>query len=143
MLIESATDNINAQVIAVFPDKVRIVVEDLENFKIAEESLKVGSYLKIADNENAVLIAIIENFQIAVSEGKRDYVIEAFPLGILRDGKFERGGDSLAIPPKEVKPATIDDIGNCQPSCRLTTCDYAAILSSNSPSAFTFFSAMC
>ncbi|HAL39394.1 MAG TPA: Bipolar DNA helicase [Polaromonas sp.] len=107
---ETTTDNINAQVIAVFPDKVRIVVDDLENFKIAEESLKVGSYLKIADNENAVLIAIIENFQIAVSEGKRDYVIEAFPLGILRDGKFERGGDSLAIPPKEVQPATIDDI---------------------------------
>jgi hypothetical protein len=24
--------------------------------------LKVGSYLKIADNENAILIAIIENF---------------------------------------------------------------------------------
>ena len=107
---EASSDSINAQVIAVFPDKVRIVVDDLENFKIAEESLKVGSYLKIADNENAVLIAVIENFQIAVSEGKRDYVIEAFPLGILRDGKFERGGDSLAIPPKEVKPATIDDI---------------------------------
>ncbi|MFM0229569.1 ATP-binding protein [Paraburkholderia sediminicola] len=104
-------DDINAQVIAVFPDKVRIVVDDLENFKIAEESLKVGSYLKIADNENAVLIAIIENFQIAVGEGgKRDYIIEAFPLGILRNGKFERGGDSLAIPPKEVRPATIDDI---------------------------------
>jgi uncharacterized protein len=104
-------EQINAQVIAVFPDKVRIVVDDLENFKIAEESLKVGSYLKIADNENAVLIAIIENFQIAVSvDGKRDHIIEAFPLGILRDGKFERGGDSLAIPPKEVKPATIADI---------------------------------
>ena len=110
MEIDTTDDNINAQVIAVFPDKVKIVVDDLENFKIAEESLKVGSYLKIADNENAVLIAIIENFQIVVSEGKRDYVIEAFPLGILRDGKFERGGDSLAIPPKEVKPATIDDI---------------------------------
>ncbi|MBD9679486.1 ATP-binding protein [Pseudomonas sp. PDM18] len=109
-----ATENdekINAQVIAVFPDKVRIVVDDLENFKVAEESLKVGSYLKIADNENAILIAIIENFQIAVSAtGKRDYIIEAFPLGILRDGKFERGGDSLAIPPKEVQPATIADI---------------------------------
>lgn len=108
---EAPEDNINAQVIAVFPDKVRIVVDNLENFKVAEESLKVGSYLKIADNENAILIAIIENFQIAVGEGgKRDYVIEAFPLGILRDGKFERGGDSLAIPPKEVKPATIEDI---------------------------------
>lgn len=103
--------DINAEVIAVFPNKVRITVDDLENFKIAEESLKVGSYVKIADNENAVLIAIIENFQIAVSnEGERNYVIEAFPLGVLRDGKFERGGDSLAIPPKEVQPATIEDI---------------------------------
>lgn len=106
-----AEEKINAQVIAVFPDKVRIVVDDLEYFKIAEESLKVGSYLKIADNENAILIAIIENFQIVVStDGKRDYIIEAFPLGILRNGKFERGGDSLAIPPKEVQPATIADI---------------------------------
>ncbi|WLG52548.1 helicase HerA domain-containing protein [Pseudomonas sp. FP1742] len=104
-------EQINAQVIAVFPDKVRIVVDDLEDFKVAEESLKVGSYVKIADNENAILIAIIENFQISVStHGKRDYIIEAFPLGILRDGKFERGGDSLAIPPKEVQPATIADI---------------------------------
>lgn len=104
-------EQINAQVIAVFPDKVRIVVDDLEDFKIAEESLKVGSYLKIADNENAILIAIIENFQISVNaEGKRDHIIEAFPLGILRDGKFERGGDSLAIPPKKVEPATISDI---------------------------------
>lgn len=111
MANETMEDNINAQVIAVFPDKVRIVVDDLENFKVAEESLKVGSYLKIADNENSILIAIIENFQIAVSTaGTRDYIIEAFPLGILRDGKFERGGDSLAIPPKEVKPATIEDI---------------------------------
>lgn len=110
-MVHTNEDRINAQVIAVFPDKVRIVVDDLEDFKIAEESLKVGSYLKIADNENAILIAIIENFQIAVSlDSKREYVIEAFPLGILRDGKFERGGDSLAIPPKKVQPATIDDI---------------------------------
>lgn len=104
----------NAQVIAVYPDKVKIIVEDLDTFIKSggsEESLKVGSYLKISDNENAILIAIIENFQIVVSNvGKRDHVIEAFPLGVLRDGKFERGGDSLAIPPKEVQPATIDEI---------------------------------
>ncbi|WP_085317718.1 ATP-binding protein [Derxia lacustris] len=111
MTLASQDDSINAQVIAVFPDSVRIVVDDLEDFKIAEESLKVGSHLKIADNENAVLIAIIENFQISVNEkGKREHIIEAFPLGILRNGKFERGGDSLATPPKKVEPATIDDI---------------------------------
>jgi DNA helicase HerA-like ATPase len=104
-------ESINAEVIAVFPNKVKIIVDDLKNFKLADESLKVGSYLRIADNENAVLIAVIENFQISVSEnGTRDYVIEAFPLGVLKGGKFERGGDSLAIPPKKVEPATIDDI---------------------------------
>ncbi|MBU0653903.1 MAG: ATP-binding protein [Gammaproteobacteria bacterium] len=108
--LECLDKDINAQVIAVFPDKVKIVVENLEIFKIAEESLKVGSYLKIADNENAILIAIIENFQIVASEKGREHVIEAFPIGVLRDGVFERGGDSLAIPPKEVKPASIDDI---------------------------------
>ncbi|WP_252350145.1 ATP-binding protein [Gluconobacter cerinus] len=102
---------VKAEVVAVFPNKVKIVVDDLENFRIAEESLRVGSYLKIADNENAVLVAIIENFQIqARDDGSQDYVIEAFPLGVLRDQKFERGGDALAIPPKTVKPATIDDI---------------------------------
>lgn len=112
------TEN-NAQVIAVFPDKVKIVVNDLEIFKNIDESLKVGSYLKIEDSENASLIAIIENFQISIRETKdkdgkpetvRDHIIEAFPLGILRNNKFERGGDSLAIPPKNVKPASIDEI---------------------------------
>lgn len=112
MNIIEPNEKINAQVIAVFPDKVKIIVENLENFKIAEESLKVGSYLKIADNENAVLIAVIENFQISVGEGVQNYIIEAFPLGVIRNGKFERGGDSLAIPPKEVVPATIEDIKN-------------------------------
>lgn len=102
---------VNAQVVSVFPDKIKIIVDDLEDFKIAEESLKVGSYLKIEDNENATLIAVIENFQITVTDqGERTHLIEAFPLGILRGDTFERGGDSLAIPPKEVKPATIEEI---------------------------------
>tara|TARA_R110002074_G_scaffold255702_1_gene428161 strand:- start:3784 stop:5469 length:1686 start_codon:yes stop_codon:yes gene_type:complete len=111
MAVETTADNLNAQVVAVFPDKVRIVVDKLEDFKLAEESLRVGSYVRIADNENAILIAIIENFQIvARDDGTRNHIIEAFPLGVLRDGKFERGGDSLAIPPKSVEPATIEDI---------------------------------
>lgn len=111
MADNTSADSLNAQVVAVFPDKVRIVVEKLEDFKLAEESLRVGSYLRVADNENAIMIAIIENFEIVVrDDGTRNHVIEAFPLGVLRDGKFERGGDSLAIPPKDVKPATIEDV---------------------------------
>jgi hypothetical protein len=111
MAVETTADNLNAQVVAVFPDKVRIVIDKLEDFKLAEESLRVGSHVRIADNENAILIAIIENFEIVVrDDGTRNHIIEAFPLGVLRDGKFERGGDSLAIPPKDVKPATVEDI---------------------------------
>lgn len=102
---------VNAQVVSVYPDKIKIIVDDLEDFKVAEETLKVGSYLKIEDNENATLIAVIENFQITVTDsGERTHLIEAFPLGILRGNNFERGGDSLAIPPKEVKPATLEEI---------------------------------
>lgn len=106
---------INAEVISVFPNKVKILVEDIENFRIAEEDLKVGSYLRISDNENAILIAIIENFSIEVGNDTdglpaRKYILEANPLGIIRDGKFERGGDSLAIPPKQVEPAKLEEI---------------------------------
>ena len=109
------TEKINAEVISVFPNKVKISIDDLEDFQLAEDKLKVGSYLRIADNDNAVLIAFIENFSIEVGEGKdgeawRRYILEASPLGTIRDGKFERGGDSLAIPPKKVEPATSEEI---------------------------------
>lgn len=106
---------LNAEVISVFPNKVRISVDKLEDFCIADEKLKVGSYLRIADNDNAVLIAIIENFSIEVGVDPsgspiRKYILEANPIGLLRDGKFERGGDTIAIPPKKVEPARKDEI---------------------------------
>lgn len=108
-------EKINAEVIAVFPNKVKISVDDLEDFQLAEEKLKVGSYLRIADNENAVLIGIIENFNIEVGVShngapNRKYILEANPLGIIRNGQFERGGDTIAIPPKQVEPAKKDEI---------------------------------
>ncbi|MGA9212351.1 ATP-binding protein [Kaistella sp.] len=104
-------EQINAEVIAVYPDKIKVIVDNLEDFRLAGEALQVGSYLKISDNENAILMAIIENFSIIVNDkGKRDYAIEALPLGMIKSGKFIRGGDSLAIPPKKVEPATEEEI---------------------------------
>lgn len=110
------SEKMNAEVISVFPNKVRISVDDLEDFQLAEDKLKVGSYLRIADNDNAILIAVIENFSIEVGVDKtgvpmRKYILEASPLGTIREGKFERGGDSLAIPPKCVEPAATEEIG--------------------------------
>lgn len=100
----------NAEVIAVFPDKIRIAVEDIASFCDGQQ-LKVGSYLRVTDSDDCALIAIIENFSIEVNDqAKRRHVIEALPLGIIREGKFIRGGDTLAIPPTGVTPATADDI---------------------------------
>ena len=109
------TDEIaNAEVVAVYPNKVRVAVDDLLNFQAAGESLRVGSFLKVSDNDNVSLICIIESFSIEMKEVKGDgggdykrvYMIDAYPLGTLKDGKFNRGGDELAIPPKKVVPAT-------------------------------------
>ncbi len=111
----SEFEELNAEVISVFPNKIKISVDDLENFQLAEEKLKVGSYLRIADNENSVLIAIIENFNIEVGidsdrTPSRKYILESNPLGMIRNGNFERGGDTIAIPPKKVEPAKKDEI---------------------------------
>lgn len=109
-------NNINAEVIAVYPNKVKISVDDLSQFIAIDEQvekLKVGSYLEIADDDNHKLIAIIESYSIVADEKKatgRTYVIEANPLGIIEDNAFTRGGDSLTIPPTKVLPAKHDDI---------------------------------
>ena len=108
-------EKMNAEVISVLPDKVKIVVDKLEDFQLPTEKLKVGSYVRISDSEDAVMLAIIENYSIEIvdnkeNESERRYILEANPLGIVRNGIFERGGDTIAIPPKDVKPATRDDI---------------------------------
>jgi len=112
-----ADTKIKAEVISVFPNKVRIAVNDIEAFKLDEEVLVVGSYLKIFDHKDCSIIAIIENFSIEIQEpdenGKREkvYIVEAIPLGFLNEENvFIRGGNNIAIPPKTVEPAKKEDI---------------------------------
>lgn len=78
---QNIEEKINAEVIAVYPNKGKISVDNLEDFSVAEEKLKVGSYLRIADNDNVVLMAMIENFNIEVGvntngESTRKYILE-------------------------------------------------------------------
>lgn len=111
---------VKAEVIAVYPDKIKISVDDLADFCIADEKLKVGSYLEVSDDENHAMIAAIESFSIELREvknektqeedTKRVYIIDAMPLGIVEDGQFKRGGDTIAIPPTGVRPASFEAI---------------------------------
>jgi len=115
-----------AEVIAVYPNRVKISIDDLSKFSSIDsqlEKLRVGSYLEVSDDENHKLIVIIESYSIEYKEEKiideggderilknKRYIIEANPLGTLVNDKFQRGGDSLTIPPTKVKPASAEDI---------------------------------
>ena len=105
-------EKVNAEVISVYPNKVKIAVDD-DFIKSASETLKIGSYIRISDDDDIALIAMIDNFLIEVPEegaAKRRYIIEANPLGVVKDDKFQRGGDTIAIPPKKVEPAKESEI---------------------------------
>lgn len=105
-------NKVNAEVISVYPNKVKIAVDD-KFIQSATETLKIGSYIRISDDDDIALIAMIDNFIIEVPEEgkvKRRYIIEANPLGVVKDGIFQRGGDTIAIPPKKVEPAKESEI---------------------------------
>ena len=105
-----------AEVISVYPDKIRIQVNDIKKFQNSEEYLTVGSYLKVYDHQDCAIIAIIESFSIEIVENKagekeRLYMVDASPLGLITaEGMFTRGGNQIAIPPKSVEPASVKDI---------------------------------
>ena len=109
-------EDLNAQVVAVQPNKIKIHIKKIEDFQIAEEKLRIGSYLRVADANELAMIATIENFNIEPVETvegctELKYVIEAVPLGMIDEsGKFIRGGDTITIPPKSVEPANVQEI---------------------------------
>ena len=105
-------NKVSAEVISVYPNRVKIAVDD-DFIQSASETLKIGSYIRISDDDDIALIAMIDNFLIEVQEegeARRRYIIEANPLGVVKDDKFQRGGDTIAIPPKKVEPAKESEI---------------------------------
>ncbi len=127
-------ERISAEVISVNPDKVKIMIYSMDDWKTAEEKLKVGSYLEIkddnSDEDEYVVVAIIDNFKIDLVEitkidetgqkytdVERRYILEATPLGSIYDNKFTRGGDTLSIPPKSVSVANENVINKIFSDC--------------------------
>lgn len=102
-----------AEVISVLPEKIKIRVRNLEDFKVEGEKFSVGSYLRVSDSEDCAIIAMIENFSIEQTDEneERNHILEAVPIGFLdSEGKFFRGGNNIAIPPTGVKPARTEEI---------------------------------
>ncbi|WLR46573.1 ATP-binding protein [Halobacillus litoralis] len=107
-------DNI-AKVVSVLPNKVKVQVQDLDKFhEDSMEKVSIGSYLRVSDEKDCSLIAMVENFTIEENKDNPDepkYIIEATPMGYLDvEGVFHRGNYSLTIPPTGVELAKRDEI---------------------------------
>lgn len=108
-------DNV-AKVVSVLPNKIKVEVKDLEKFHQEEniDKVSIGSYLRVSDEKDCSLIAMIENFTIEENiptPGQPKYIIEATPMGYLDiDDEFHRGNYSLTIPPTGVELASEEDI---------------------------------
>ena len=106
----------NAEVIAIFPDKIRIAIHDIEDFQKNDSRVKVGNFIRIVDDEGIVMIAMIEVYNMEYiptlnGEVIRRYFLEAVPLGLLlKNGLFIKGGTSISIPPRVVEPAHQEEI---------------------------------
>lgn len=106
----------SAEVIAVYPNRIKIAVHDVAELADGDP-VEVGSYLKIFDSVHGSIIAIIENYSIELRPGKggeereKVYIIEAVPLGFIDgEGRFSRGGGGIAIPPKKVSVAVKEEV---------------------------------
>lgn len=110
------------KVVSVAPNLIQIEITDIVEFKKADESLSLGAFLQITDDKGVSVIAMAKSYRIKdptdeppngegpIPKPKQpSFIIDAQPLGFLNaEGKFERGGQQLTIPPSEVHVAGPD-----------------------------------
>lgn len=103
------------RILTVAPNLIQIEVLDADQFKQDANDFTIGSYLKISDDSNTSIIALVQSFKIKETATggtgeatKPSFILDAQPIGFLdEDGKFKRGGQQIAIPPNNV--AIADD----------------------------------
>ena len=110
----------NYKVITVAPNLIQIEVLDTAAFKSSADSeLSIGSYLKISDDNDLSMIAIVQSYRLKQQGAAFDgnaasrpvFILDALPIGFTAsDGSFKRGGQKIAIPPSRVTMATEADL---------------------------------
>lgn len=101
------------KVLTVSPNLIQIEVIDADKFKADTSDFTIGSYLKISDDSNTSIIALVQSFKIKETNvggetlvTQPTFILDAQPIGFLdTDGKFKRGGQQIAIPPNQVSIA--------------------------------------
>lgn len=101
------------RILTVAPSLIQIEVLDVDKFKEDTTDFTIGSYLKISDDTNTSIIALVQSFKIKETNNGGEseistpsFILDAQPIGFLDDkGKFKRGGQQIAIPPNDVSIA--------------------------------------
>ncbi|MDP3105085.1 MAG: ATP-binding protein [Candidatus Methanoperedens sp.] len=101
------------RILTVAPNLIQIEVLDADRFKQDAIDFSIGSYLKISDDSNNSIIALVQSFKIKETNigGQTEvtnpsFILDAQPIGFLDNtGKFKRGGQQIAIPPSNVEIA--------------------------------------
>jgi DNA helicase HerA-like ATPase len=108
------------KVISVAPNLIQIEIIDIDEFKKDNQVFALGTFLRIEDDKGISVIAIARSYRIkdpiiepVDSEGTMpvpkapSFIIDAQPLGFIsEDGRFQRGGQQLTIPPTKVEIAS-------------------------------------
>jgi len=108
------------KILTVAPNLIQIEVIDADKFKSDTSDFTIGGYLKISDDSNTSIIALVQSFKIKETNlgGETEttqptFILDAQPIGFLDEkGKFRRGGQQIAIPPNQVEIADISILKN-------------------------------
>ena len=104
----------NFRILNVAPNLIQIEVLDADQFRQQTSGLNIGSYLKISDESNVSIIALVQSYRIKETNlpdqqsqaTGPSFILDAHPIGFLDDaGNFRRGGQQIAIPPNNVEIA--------------------------------------
>lgn len=113
-MVNRAATSDNYRVVGVSPNLIQIEVIDTNEFKKAGEArFSIGSYLRISDDNNLSMIAVVQSYRVkqdkevaADTQHMPSFIIDAQPVGFLdADNNFRRGGQHVAIPPTRVEVA--------------------------------------
>jgi len=102
------------RILTVAPNLIQIEVLDSEKFIQQSKDFTIGSYLKISDEANTSIIALVQSYKIKeTNTGSSEstttpltFILDAQPIGFLdAANNFKRGGQQIAIPPNNVEIA--------------------------------------
>jgi DNA helicase HerA-like ATPase len=103
----------NFRILTVAPSLIQVEVINAEEFKTEAVNFTIGGYLKISDDSNTAIIALVQSYKIKETNSGGEalittptFILDAQPIGFLDEqGKFRRGGQQIAIPPSKVEIA--------------------------------------